>query len=111
MTAIRAGVVRFPLVGEGSIAWHDLFEQLLAWRPDVPVRFLTQDLVMSLWFCYLRWRQLRDLVDADLSPWKRRGSPSITLYAGAHTNVTVEGADRPKAPVTYEQVWSELANR
>lgn len=36
-----------------------LVSQLRAWRPDIKTKFLTQDLVMSLWFIHLYWMQIR----------------------------------------------------
>lgn len=34
-----------------------LVTQLLAWRPDVKTKNLTQDLVMALWFVHRHWMQ------------------------------------------------------
>lgn len=109
MEAIRRGEIRFPRVTEHDTDFATLFDQLLAWRPDIPTKRLTQDLVMSLWFSYLRWKQLRQVLDTDLSGWKRDGLGSITLYAGARTNLEgVDTAPHPHVLETYDQVWNRL---
>lgn len=36
-----------------------LLDQLRAWRPDVPTKALTQDLVMALWFVARYWEKRR----------------------------------------------------
>ncbi len=110
--AIVRGEIRFPRVTENDTDLAMLFDQLLAWRPDIPTRRLTQDLVMALWFAYLRWRHLRQIVDVDLTGWRRDGLSSITAYPYARTNVDVAAYAPPlRAPVTYEQQWSELARQ
>lgn len=38
-----------------------LLKELIAWRPDVPTKLLTQDRVMALWFAYRFWTQRRRL--------------------------------------------------
>jgi len=40
-----------------------LISQLRAWRPDVKTKFLTQDLVMALWFVWRHWMQIRKVHD------------------------------------------------
>jgi hypothetical protein len=49
--------------------------QLMAWRPNVPVRHLKQDTVMASWFIWKWWmeRRRRDLGDAD--QWDSAGLP------------------------------------
>jgi len=54
--------------GEIRIPWGDketqhrmtpLVHQLKAWRPDIKTKFLTQDLVMALWFIWMHWMKIR----------------------------------------------------
>lgn len=57
---------------------EDLWNQLLAWRPDVPTKLLTQDLVMALWFCHLFWRdRVREIEAASDERWKRAPTPAF----------------------------------
>lgn len=53
---------------EISIPWGDeeskrrmenLVTQLRSWRPDIPTKKLRQDAVMSLWFVWRYWMQIR----------------------------------------------------
>ena len=46
-------------------AFGELRSQLLAWRPDRRGNRLQQDLVMALWFCWLRWRTIRHRLRTD----------------------------------------------
>ena len=109
MDAIVSGVIRFPRISGEHESFAMLFDQLMSWRPDVPTRRLTQDLVMALWFAYLRWRQLRQLVDVDTSGWKRTGLEHITMYPHARTNIAMPSVhERVKTPMTYEQQWDVL---
>ena len=63
---------------------------------------------MSLWFCYLRWRQLRQLVDRDLTHWKRPGLERVTIYPHAQQNVQgLESVTKPAPVRTYEQEWAD----
>jgi hypothetical protein len=70
--------------GEISIPWGDditraimgpLCKQLQSWRHDIPTKFLEQDGVMSLWFSYLRWVQIRQSLGAEQKGWQRRPMP------------------------------------
>lgn len=53
----------------------DLVAQLLAWRPYIPTRLLTQDLVMAMWFGWLYWMETRKQQAIDLAQWRARGVP------------------------------------
>ena len=107
--AIVRGEIRFPSVTENDTDFAMLFDQLIAWRPDIPTRRLTQDLVMALWFAYLRWRQLRQVIDVDISGWQREGLSSVTVYPYARTNLDGAAYAEPiHNPVTYEQHWQEM---
>ena len=111
MDAIVRKQILFPRITGEHEGFALLFDQLKAWRPDIPTRRLRQDLVMALWFAYLRWRMLRGLVGQDLSTWKRDGLESITLYPHARTNLQgIDVETTPKAPMSYEQHWDALAN-
>jgi len=68
--------------GEISIPYGDeftrkrmepLIAQLRAWRPDVPTKNLTQDLVMALWFVWLYWERTRRVA---YGPPQRQRRPS-----------------------------------
>lgn len=70
--------------GEISIPWADdiaelrmaeLVAELRAWRPNVPTRLITQDLVMALWFCWLYILQQRRVMGAPADAWKRDALP------------------------------------
>lgn len=43
--------------------------ELLRWRPRRPGTKLKQDMVMSLWFCWLLWRRRREYVTEGPSGW------------------------------------------
>jgi hypothetical protein len=109
MQAIVRGEVRFPMIKDTDTDFALLFDQLKAWRPDVPTKRLVQDMVMSLWFCYLRWRVLRDRIDTSLVGWKRDALSEVTDYPWARSNLRLpEEEKRPVAPETYEQAWDRV---
>jgi hypothetical protein len=109
MDAIVRGEIRFPRIATEHESFAMLYDQLMSWRVDIPTRRLTQDLVMALWFCYLRWRNLRQLVEADPSGWRRASLDEITNYPYARTNISIDGpAERPRTPISYEQAWDAL---
>ncbi len=109
MDAIVNGQIRFPSIRVEHEAFAMLYDQLMSWRQDIPTRRLTQDLVMALWFCYLRWRNLRQLVDADPSGWRRSGIDEITYYPYARTNISVDAPhERQRVPMSYDQQWDAL---
>jgi hypothetical protein len=58
--SFKAGDIRIPY---GDQTTKDrmapLIEQFRAWRPDVPTKNLTQDLVMSTWFIWRHWMEIR----------------------------------------------------
>jgi hypothetical protein len=112
MQAIVRKEILFPMIDEEHIGFARLFDQLKAWREDIPTKQLVQDEVMSLWFAYLKWRQLRGLVGQDLTAWKRDGLSEVTLYPHARTNL--QGIDlqpASRAPLSYEQVWDQLTGK
>lgn len=109
MAAIVRGEIRFPTIATESTAFVTLFDQLMAWRPDIPTRRLVQDQVMSLWFCYLLWRKLREQVDVPVNAWKRAGLNTVTKYPYARTNLAgLDTATTRAAARTYEQAWDEI---
>lgn len=111
MAAIVRGEIRFPKIGPDDTAFATLFDQLMAWRPDIPTKLLVQDQVMSLWFCYLLWRKLRAQVNQDASSWKRPGLEQVTMYPYAKTNIGLpEPTEVQRTPMSYAQHWDELAN-
>lgn len=112
MNAIVRREILFPMIGETDIGFARLFDQLQAWRQDVPSRRRVQDGVMALWFCYLLWRRLRDQVAMDLSMWKRPGMATVTAYPYARTHLEgAETAPPSRTPVTYEQNWQRLTEK
>jgi hypothetical protein len=65
----------------------ELRSELLAWRPFKRGTKLRQDLVMALWFAWIKWRQ-RKGSDADpdsVNAFKARGLP----YAPSHTGLVL----------------------
>ena len=52
-----------------------LVKQLYKWRPDMPSRYLVQDQVMSLWFGWKWWNQMKRSMQTDLSGWNRPAMP------------------------------------
>lgn len=78
--AVHRGEIRFPGTLEGRDLCATLIEQLIDWRVDVPAKLLRQDLVMALWFCYLRWQQIKGNLQQDLSAFDRTASPMFTPY-------------------------------
>ncbi len=75
--SFKKGEIRIPY---GDLRTQDrmapLLQQLRNWRPDVKTKDLTQDLVMSLWFCWLFWQEIRKTHDVPPVPAAR---PSWTL--------------------------------
>lgn len=78
-----------------DIPWKDqrtqdrmnpLVSQLLAWRPDVKTKNLTQDLVMALWFVWRHWMKVNRAHHEPLPPAFR---PSWVLQEGAYRGAKV----------------------
>lgn len=110
MNAIVRKEILFPRITENDTDFAVLFDQLMSWRPDIPTRRLVQDMVMSLWFSYLLWRELREQAETDLSGWQRDGLDSITMYSHAKTNISLpQTTDTKRVAMTYEQTWQQLA--
>jgi hypothetical protein len=59
-----------------------LLNQLEQWRPNVPVKLLRQDGVMSLWFNWRRWQQWREAGKVDETMWQMAGTPWQQQGAG-----------------------------
>ena len=78
--AMNRGEIRFPGTPEARQLMQPLIDELLDWRWDVPAKLLRQDLVLALWFVYLRWQTVRATLEQDLSCFDRSGSPSYTSY-------------------------------
>jgi hypothetical protein len=52
------GQIRIPYADPATrMKMEPLIHQLRAWRPDIPTKRLTQDLVMALWFVHLFWQR------------------------------------------------------
>jgi hypothetical protein len=111
LAAIVRGEIRFPRIGPNDTAFATLFDQLMAWRPDIPTRRLLQDQVMSMWFGYRLWRKLREQVQLDLSTWRRPGLREVTLYPDAGVNIDGGAFEvTQRAAMTYEQTWEHLVS-
>jgi hypothetical protein len=112
MGAISRGEVRFPRITDADAAFHEMYEQLIRWRPDIATRLLKQDLVMALWFAYVKWRALRETLEAAADGWHRPGLADPTLYPYAKANLTLPAQrEREKTAVTYAQQWDALSQR
>lgn len=70
--------------GEVSIPWGDdmaknrmleLVQEFRSWRPNVPTRLITQDLVMAFWFAWLHVLTQRRVMGASADGWKKKGMP------------------------------------
>ncbi len=68
---------------EISVPWGDdmarkritpLLDELRRWRPNVPTKLLTQDLVMATWFCWRDWMRNRQGQFGGQS-WQRAALP------------------------------------
>lgn len=64
-SAIDSGIITFPGAGDDytEMLWRKLRQQFVRWRPFRKGSVLTQDLVMVTWFCFLRWRKMREWLD------------------------------------------------
>lgn len=63
--------------------FHEFINEHLQWRPDVPTKLLTQDLVMAAWFGWLWWSQKRITLGANMTDWDRGALASYTSYRPA----------------------------
>ena len=109
MNAIVRGEIRFPTISENDTAFATLFDQLKSWRPDIPTRRLLQDQVVSLWFCYRLWRNLRESVNQTADSWKRSGLESVTMYPWAQSNIQGPNEQvHERMSMTYAQNWNRL---
>lgn len=78
--AFTRGEIRLPYGDAYSREQTDkLLAELRNWRPDVPTRMLRQDLLMALWFVYVRWLQIRSQLEVNQNVWHMRGIAE--LYA------------------------------
>ena len=77
--AFRRGEIRIAYGDEDTKAKLDqLFSELANWRPDIPSKVLRQDMVMALWFVYLRWINMRKVISYDGNGWKRSSLADFT---------------------------------
>lgn len=79
-SAMSRGEIRLPGTPEARILIQPLVDQMFEWRVDVPAKLLRQDVLMALWFVYLKWQTVRQSIEQDLSAFDRSGSPSFTSY-------------------------------
>jgi hypothetical protein len=74
--AFGRGEVVLPMGDEPSRRQlAQLIKELRAWRPDIPTRYLRQDEVMCLWFCYLHWSKIKKVMEAAHKPVVVGGLP------------------------------------
>lgn len=62
-----------------------LDDHMIKWRPYKRGNRLTQDLVITLWFCWMTWRRLHDNLGAhgmDTSGWEVAGLPYTPTSSG-----------------------------
>lgn len=52
-----------------------LIRELESWRPNVKASQLRQDLVMSLWFCWLQWQREVQVLQSENDVWNDGGLP------------------------------------
>jgi hypothetical protein len=60
---------------ESEKAFQDLIGELVAWRATIPTRLRTQDLVMSLWFLWIKWQQFRKEHESKVTAITTAGDP------------------------------------
>jgi hypothetical protein len=56
-------------------AMNRLVAELVAWRPYRKGTRLRQDLVMALWFCWIKWHEMKDRIGTIPQPWLVGGLP------------------------------------
>jgi hypothetical protein len=62
--SFQRGEFRIPFSDELTRSrMNPLIEELLNWRPNISGNLLEQDLVMSCWFCWKNWMEMRDSID------------------------------------------------
>lgn len=71
------GEIRMPGASDASTtaAVEQLVSELVSWRPYKRGNRLRQDLVMALWFCWLKWRDVRLRLTAIPQPIEVGGLP------------------------------------
>lgn len=71
--------ITFPFQGgHGSISaarMDPMFGELLAWRPNIPTKLLTQDFPMAMWFGWLDILSQRHGMGIATDAWNRGGLP------------------------------------
>lgn len=83
--SFKAGDIRIPYGDqETQDRMMPLLTQLRAWRPDIKTKNLTQDLVMSLWFQWKYWMEVRKV--HDVAPVAAR-RPSWLINENAYRGV------------------------
>jgi len=64
----------------------ELIAQLLAWRPDIPTKLLTQDAVMSLWFAWKFWMERTPPDRSTMDKFRFKAMPAFTPRPSPYTS-------------------------
>lgn len=69
------GDIRIPWGDDRTrVKMEPLVKQLREWRPDIPTKRLTQDLVMAMWFVHKYWQQYLQRIGQDTLVTQQRPS-------------------------------------
>lgn len=79
-SAVRRAELSFPADEDGEAMMAVLYDEMTSWRLDIPKKMLKQDTIDGLWYCYLRWQQLRETLNSSIESFNRTGSASFTPY-------------------------------
>jgi len=60
---------------EAADMFGTLIAELLQWRATIPTRLRTQDLIMSIWFMWVRWQQFRKDSEHETRVIRTSGMP------------------------------------
>jgi hypothetical protein len=80
IAAMAGSFVRHEVI----IPWGDdlsrarmqpLIDELRGWRPNLTPKLQRQDMVMSMWFCWLWWQKQRHIERTDEDQWQAEGTP------------------------------------
>lgn len=83
--SMRSRNVKLPYAADERTraAVDPLLQEMRSWRPDKRGNRLRQDLLMSMWFVWILWRNRQTFRDPDLADeWKTDGLHSVVLGAG-----------------------------